>query len=139
LLSGAKKADELMNSDQINKLADELFRSVEKFDMAALDRLYAADTVVWHNTDNIAQSRTENLKLLSQIPALFEVFKYTNIRRELVKEGFVQQHDLVLRSKQGAESVVHICMVVQVRNNKIARIDEYMDSAQINAALAAAG
>lgn len=127
-----------MESDQLNKLADELFRSVEQFDMAALDRLYAEDAVVWHNTDNTAQSRMDNLKLLSQIPVLFEVFKYTNIRRQLFKEGFVQQHDLVLRSKHGVEFVVHVCMVVQVENDSIARIDEYMDSVQINAALAAA-
>ena len=127
-----------MESDQINMIADELFRSVEKLDMVALDRVYAEDVVVWHNTDNIAQSKIDNIKLLSGIPALFDVFKYTNIRRQVLTEGFVQQHDLVLKSKRGVEFIVHVCMVVKVKGNHIIRIDEYMDSAQINAALAAA-
>lgn len=119
-----------MDAEQISEIANELGRAVESADIAALDRLYSDDAVVWHNINNKDQSRADNLKLLSGIPGVFDVFRYINIRRHIFDDGFVQQHDIDLRYKDGKQTLVHICMVVSVRDGKITRIDEYIDSAQ---------
>ena len=98
--------------------------------MEALAGLYSHDMIVWHNFDNRAQSREENIELLSHLPEMFHEFKYTNIRRHIIDDGFVQQHDLSLVKKDGTRNTVHVCMVVKLRHNHIVRIDEYFDTSQ---------
>lgn len=114
-----------------NKVADELFRAVTAGDMDSVGRLYAEDIAVWHNYNNIVQSRAENLQLLSNIPNIFDTLNYANIRRHPIEGGIVQQHDLVVRHKDGRDVTVHVCMILSIKEGKVTRIEEYLDIAQL--------
>ncbi len=120
-----------MNAKSINDLADRFFSAIEKGDRKALDEIYTSDAVVWHNNDNVDQPRDANIEMCLKFPTMFKSFGYFNIRRAFLDQGFVQQHAVRGVTKDGKAFEVHACMVITVRGNQIARIDDYLDSAQV--------
>ena len=120
----------MTNAESIDRLANRFFAAVEAADAKTLDGIYTADAVIWHNFDNYEQPREENLALLAQFPTMFKSFKYTEVRRRIFDHGFVQQHVARGVNAKGKPFELSACLVVSVRGDQIARIDEYFDSAQ---------
>lgn len=120
----------MTDAKSMDLLATRFFAAIEAVDSAAVDAIYTADAVVWHNYDNIEQSRDDNIAMLANFPKMFRIFKYTDIRREFFEGGFVQQHVVRGVKASGEAFAVPNCMVVKVRGNQIARIDDYFDSGQ---------
>lgn len=109
-------------------IAERLFAAVAGGDVAAVRALYAPDVRVWHNVDGIAQSADENLAVLQWVTTHIRGLRYDDVRRQATADGFVQQH--VLRGTVGDGVAVEIpaCLVATVRDGKITRLDEYLDS-----------
>ncbi len=116
--------------ESMNRLAERFFDAIERADGKALDSIYTPDAVVWHNYDNIEQSRDDNIAMLMTFPQMFRTFKYDKIRRSFFEGGFVQQHVCAGVKSDGNAFAVPNCMVVSVRGGQIARVDDYFDSAQ---------
>lgn len=119
-----------MDTDSMKGLADRFVAAIENADRKLLDAIYTADAVVWHNYDDLEQSRDDNIAAISGYPKLFKSFAYANIRRAFFDGGFVQQHVARGVKASGQSFEVPVCMVVTVRGDRISRIDEYFDSAQ---------
>jgi ketosteroid isomerase-like protein len=115
----------------MDRLADRFFAAIEQGDMRTLASLYTADAVVWHNTDKREQPQAENVAMLATLSQLFSSLRYANVRRRFFDGGFVQQHDARITARTGERCSVAVCMVVIVREGKVARIDEYLDGAQL--------
>ena len=120
----------MLKSELMENVANRFFAAIEAADCKALDEIYTADAVVWHNYDNVEQPRDANIAMLSTFPQMFKSFSYTKIRREFFDGGFVQQHVCKGVKASGEAFEVPNCMVVTMRGGKIARIDDYFDSAQ---------
>jgi ketosteroid isomerase-like protein len=117
-------------TELMENVANRFFAAIEAADCKALDEIYAADAVIWHNYDNVEQPRDANIAMLAKFPEMFKSFRYTKIRREFFDGGFVQQH-VCKGVKAGGETFeVPNCMVITMRGGQIARIDDYFDSAQ---------
>jgi ketosteroid isomerase-like protein len=114
----------------MERIANRFFAAIERTDTAALEAIYTRDAVIWHNYDNVEQPRDDNIAMLSKFPAMFKSFRYANIRREYFDGGFVQQHVCQGVKSSGEPFEVPNCMVVAMRGEQIARIDDYFDSAQ---------
>jgi ketosteroid isomerase-like protein len=112
------------------QLADEYFAAVESADLDALQRIYAADAIIWHNYDNMETSKQANIAVVAAFPKLFKSFSCTDVRRAYFDGGFVQQHVVRGVKASGEPFAVPACMVVAVRGDEIVRVDEYFDSAQ---------
>jgi ketosteroid isomerase-like protein len=116
--------------ESTERLADRFFAAIEAVDCTTLDELYTTDAVVWHNYDDIEQPRDANIAMLSNFRTMFQSFRYTDVRRQFFDGGFVQQHVCKGIKANGEPFEVPNCMVVTVRGDQIARIDDYFDSAQ---------
>jgi ketosteroid isomerase-like protein len=114
----------------INDLAEQFAKAFEEGDVATIDRIYAPNAVVWHNTDESEQRREDNIALAKAIPDIFSSFKYHDVRRRVFDGGYVQEHVLHAVMKDGTSLRIPVCAVVQVANNQVTRIDEYYDSAR---------
>ena len=114
----------------MERVANRFFAAIESTDIAALDAIYTRDAVIWHNYDNVEQPRDDNIAMLSRFPTMFKSFRYANIRRQYFDGGFVQQHVCRGVKSSGEPFEVPNCMVVAMRGEQIARIDDYFDSAQ---------
>jgi ketosteroid isomerase-like protein len=116
-------------NDQALQTADKLFHAIEAGDVEAIRNIYTAETKIWHNNDNVAQSVEQNLAVLKWVIGNIKGLKYTEVRRQPTPSGFVQQHVLRGRFKD-KELALPACIVATVEGGRITRLDEYLDSAQ---------
>lgn len=94
-------------------------------DFDTLRKVFHPDAVVWHNYDGIEQPLEENLAMLARILRA-HTLRYVDIRRWYCEQVVVQQHR-VLIDERGEPTEVEACLVLHVRNGRIARLDEYVD------------
>ena len=120
--------------DEIPTLATRLLDSIERGDVEAVADCYAPDVVIWHNTDGVEQGRDDNLRTLAAVVRLLAERRYEDRRLDVFDGGFVEQHVLTgVRSADGVRVSLPAVLVGRVRDGKIARLDEYLDSAQVAA------
>lgn len=115
------------------EVAQQLFERIEKKDVAGITALYADDILVWHNFSNTTQTKAENLKTLGGLTKNVAQIRYDVVERVSLGDRVMQRHVLVCRVSNGEEVAIPACIFVSVRDGKITRIDEYLDTAQSNA------
>ena len=122
-----------MNSQEqdILALAERFVAAIESGDIAGVQACYASDAKIWHNFDNLDQSVADNLKVLGWMAGVLENRKYNILRRVVIPGGYLQQHVLTGRIvKTGTDFAMPACLVVQVADGQITRLEEYLDVAQ---------
>lgn len=110
-------------------LAERFFRAVERGDIDQIRAIYAPDARIWHNHDRKEQTVDENLKVLAWVARNLTNRRYRIERRVAIPGGFLQQHILEADTAGGPFSMP-ACIVVQIKDGRIARLEEYLDSAQ---------
>jgi ketosteroid isomerase-like protein len=110
------------------ELVGRFFAALEGGDIATLREIYAPDAVIWHNDDLVEQPVEENLKVLQGLHRAVSGLRYDVIRRVPAPDGVLQQHVLRGQLPNGAEVELHAAMYLQVRDGRITRIEEYLDS-----------
>jgi ketosteroid isomerase-like protein len=110
--------------------AERLFKAIERGEVAAIREIYAPTAKIWHNNDGATQTVEQNLALLGWVVANISEIAYTEIRRQPTPTGFVQQHVMRGRLKSSGKTFsLPACIVCTVEGGRIARLDEYLDSA----------
>ena len=121
-------------------VAAALFAGIESGRAEDVAALYADDIAVWHNFDNREQTKAENLETLKGLVSSTGARRYDVLERLLLPDGRVlQRHDLRVTTRSGAEFVIPACIFITVRDGRIVRIDEYLDTGQANALRRASG
>lgn len=112
--------------------------AIEAGDPDTVRTFYAPDARLWHNHDGIEQTVDQNMKVLAWFVKTLPHRHYRVLRREALPDGFVQQHVLEATLPDGTPWKLDACVIVRVKDGRIVRLDEYLDSAQA-AALAKFG
>ena len=118
---------------QTLELCDRFFDAIEQKDFATVERCYAPEAIVWHSHDCRYQPRDENLAMLRQGGTTQQKVRYRDRRVRVFEGGFVQQHRIEVTWANGFEGRMDVCFVAYVRDGKITRIDEYMDTSKFAA------
>jgi len=119
--------------DDIRKTATRFFDAVENGDVDTVAAIYADDVKVWHNTDMLENTKAENVETLRGMVKFSKHRKYTQRRLDVFPGGFVQQHVLEAEGLSGYKLTLPAALICAVSNGKITRLDEYFDSAVVNA------
>ena len=117
----------------IDELAERFFDAIEHGDLDGVRAVYAPDAVIWHNTDQAEQGVDANLRVLAWVVRNIKERHYGDIRRVVVNDGFVQQHVLTGVGPNGRRFSLPAMMRVWVQDGRITRLDEYLDSAHVDA------
>lgn len=116
----------------MRKLAQGFFDAVGEGDMDAVAACYDDDVVIWHNFDGREKTKAENLATLAAMPSRLDERVYADRRVEIFDGGFVHQHVLTARRKlDGVQVRLPAIIICRVRDGKIVRLDEYLDSAHV--------
>jgi uncharacterized protein len=118
-----------MTDAEILDLAARFFDAIQTGDVEAARAIYADDAVIWHNDDQREQPVAENLQVLAWMVRAIPDRAYTEVRRDVVAGGFVQQHVLRGTTKWGASVEMPAMVRVWCDDGRITRLDEYYDSA----------
>ena len=121
----------MSNSENTLALAKRFFDAIEKGDIDAVRAIYAPDAVIWHNNDGLATSREDNLKVLTGFIKAVPTRHYIDRQVGAFDGGFVQQHLLKGKLANGKDLALACCIVCQVKDGRITRLDEYFDSAAL--------
>jgi len=113
-------------------VAAQLFRSIESKSVAGVAALYDDNVGVWHNFDNAVQDKADNLKVLEGLTKSVAKIQYEVVERHSVGDRVIQRHDLNLTLADGRVFTIPAAIFITVKNEKITRIDEYLDTAQVN-------
>lgn len=108
---------------------DRFFAALASGDLAGAGDCLAHDARVWHGFDGIAQDRASILAAFGELIAQFPERGIADVRRQPTPSGYVQQHLFVVRSQSGQRIAWPVCVVVQVVDGRITRLDEYIDRA----------
>jgi uncharacterized protein len=111
-------------------LAKRFFTAIEAGDTATLAEIYAPDVTVWHNFDQTEQGRDQNLKVLTWLTRRVPDMRYEEIRREVLPDGFLQQHVLRGTAPDGSALEVPAILRIYCTDGAIVRVEEYLDTAQ---------
>jgi ketosteroid isomerase-like protein len=110
-------------------IAEKFFRAIEAGDIAAIRAIYAPNAVIWHNNDQLEQGVDDNLRVLDWVTRNLKNRHYRVKRRVAIPGGFLQQHVLEAETANGPFSMP-ACIVVEITDGRISRLDEYLDSGQ---------
>ena len=123
-----------MTNTEIEELADRFMNAIAAGDVATVEAIYADDATIWHNFDKLDQSKAENIATLKGLHRSLTNFRYEEIRRTIVPDGYYQQHVLRAAAKNG-ELDLPAALRVYVADGRITRVEEYLDTAQVGAAM----
>jgi len=117
-----------------------LFAAIEAKDPDAVAALYNDDIQVWHNFTIASQDKKANVATLTALCTHVANIRYDVVERLVLDdERVLQRHVLCAATGQGEEIQIPACMLITVRNGRIAAIHEYLDSGQANRLRAATG
>lgn len=117
-----------MPSMQLEDVADSLVACAQAGDLAKLRTICVPDVALWHNTTLVELRGEAAFKALEFVVAIPDL-KYAEIRRHFWEDGFVSQHVVTGRKPDGTVFRLPVCYVVTVREGRIARLEEWWDSA----------
>ena len=122
----------MTNESEMNALADRMARAYEQNDIDTIVACYAPDAVIWHNIDGVDQTVQDQLGATRWLNEKLKNLKYEILSRKFFEGGYMQQYVVhgTLANGGGAFRMP-LCMCVTVRNGRIARLDEYLDSAHL--------
>jgi len=110
--------------------AEKFVNAIEKGDVATVRASYWPDAKIWHNTDNVEQTIDQNVAILEWFIRTLPDRHYRIVRREALADGFLQQHVLEATLPNGEKWSMDACCVIRMKDGKITRLDEYIDSAK---------
>lgn len=116
------------------EFAAEFFAAVESGDIDKVSACYRDDVTVWHNYDDVDQTKAENLATLGSIPERYDAFRYADARMTALEDGFLRQH-VIVASRNGKTAHVPAILRVYVEDRLIHRIEEYFDRGSLLAQL----
>lgn len=119
----------MSTANEMNMLADRFMRAIETGDMDTVRACYAPDARIWHNNDGLEQTVEDNARVLAWVTRHLPNRRYEIKSRHTFEGGYVQQHVLHGTLNSGQPFSMPACLVVTVTNGKIARLNEYLDSA----------
>jgi uncharacterized protein len=111
------------------ELCDQLFSAIMRGDIDAVRAIYAPDAVIWHNNDQLEETPERNLRVLGWVTKNIKDLRYEEMRRHETPTGFVQQHVLRGIAPNGTALEIPACIICEVKDGRITRLDEYLDSA----------
>ena len=111
-------------------LAERLSEASKRGDNEEIARCYAPDARIWRNFDGYEQTIEEMFKVSRWINKKLNNRIYTVLRREAIPGGYVQQHVMTGTLANGDTFELPACFVALVKDGRITRVEEYLDSAQ---------
>jgi ketosteroid isomerase-like protein len=123
-----------MSDTQIRALCHALFDALERGDVAAVDRCYAPGMTMWFNVTGTEITRDENLDAIGEGKALHRRRTYNDRQIRTFGDGFVAQYTLNITLLDGSTRALWACLVGEVHDGLIVRLDEYLDSGKFRPA-----
>jgi ketosteroid isomerase-like protein len=113
------------------EVARKFFAAVERGDIETVSAIYHPNAVIWHNYDGLETGPADNVAVLKGFVKRAPERRYANPRLLTTSRGFVQQHVLEATRIDGRKLSLPACVIAEVEDGRITRLDEYFDTAPL--------
>src|SRR6478609_7820590 len=121
-----------VTADVVADVAERLFAAIENGDAATVEALWSDDVVVWKSAQPEEQVKKRALRVIAWFMDTTTERRYEILDRRVFDGGFVQQHVLHARSRNGESISMRVCIVITLgADGLINRIAEYCDPAEL--------
>jgi ketosteroid isomerase-like protein len=110
------------------RLCHRLFDAIERGDLDAVEQCYAPNMTMWCNFTGETSTRYENLAALAAGAGLHRRRLYNDRIVSTFDDGFVVQYTTEVVAHNGTKRALWACLVAEVRDGKITKMFEYLDS-----------
>lgn len=116
----------------MTSIADRLFAAIEAGDVDAVAAMWSDDIAVWHVGDFRVRDKARALRVIDWFVSASADRRYDVLSRDLLDDGFVQQHILHGHCRDGTPYSIRVGILIRVRaDGLITRVDEYFDPADL--------
>ena len=124
---------------QHRRLCHALLDAIERGDIAAVDACYAPEMTLWANITGAEITREENLTVLERGRSAHRRRTYDDRRIHTFDDGFMAQYTVSITTHAGEKRALWACLVAEVRDGKITKLFDYLDSGKFSTAPKAGG
>lgn len=124
-----------MTDDEVNAFADRLWQMIEAGEGAAIRPFYKPDAVIWYNTTKTGHTVDEAIGNMEMLKQALPDQKIQIVSRLMTKDGFVQADHMKATLPNGEPFELRTCAIVTMEDGLVARVDEYLDSAELQSLL----
>jgi ketosteroid isomerase-like protein len=110
------------------RLCHTLFDAIERGDLTTVADCYASEMTMWCNFTGETTTRDENLAALAAGAGLHRRRLYNDRIISTFDDGFVVQYTTNVVLHNGKRRALWACLVAEVRDGKITKLFEYLDS-----------
>jgi ketosteroid isomerase-like protein len=110
------------------RLGHALFDAIEQGDSAAVDACYTPGMTIWSNVTGQVSSREENLEGLVKGRSLHRRRRYNDRFINTFDDGFIARYTVDVVTHDGTRASLWGCLVAEVRDGRIAKLFEFLDS-----------
>jgi ketosteroid isomerase-like protein len=118
----------LSQDSEMRDVCNRFLDAIEAQDMDAIGDLLSPDLKFWANFTNTTKGRDDMLQAISAGYALHRHRHYNDRQIRALDGGFLIQYTCAITRHDGSTSAHWAGMVADVRDGRIVRVDEYMDS-----------
>ena len=112
------------------KLCHDLLDAIEKGDIDAVARCYSDDFEMWNNLTGTTSTREENFAALQQGAEIQRRRMYNDRIIDTFDDGFLARYTCHVVLHDGSTAALSSCLVAEVRDGKITKLFDYMDSSK---------
>lgn len=117
-------------SQNDGRIIEDAYGAMQQGDLVSARACFAPGAVVWHNFDRVERNLDETMSDWGGMIAAFPERGLEDVRRIRTEAGsFVQQHLFAVRDAKGERRAWPICLIVEIEEGLIIRIEEYVDRA----------
>jgi ketosteroid isomerase-like protein len=110
-----------------DELLDQLFAGIVAGDLDAVERVYADDVAVWHNSSGRTLDREGSMRVLRAFLERAGEVRYEILERRHWDNGAMQRHVLHVRPN-GSDHAIDTCITFAFADGRIREVHEYIDS-----------
>jgi ketosteroid isomerase-like protein len=114
------------------RLCHTLLDALEQGDIAGVDACYAPDMTMWANISGQEMSRADNLAVLEEGRKMLRRRTYNDRVVNTFDDGFMAQYTVNAVGHDGSRRALWACLVAEVREGKITKLWDYLDSAKFS-------
>jgi ketosteroid isomerase-like protein len=112
------------------KLCHDLLDAIEQGDLAGVERCYAPDMTMWFNVTDATSTREQNLEALAKGRDIQRRRLYNDRTIDTFDDGFLARYTCNVVLHDGSTVALWACLVAEVRDGKIVKLFEYLDSSK---------
>jgi ketosteroid isomerase-like protein len=122
-----------VSGQEFDAVIERFLKAIETGNETTLHEIYRDDILIWHSFTNTTISKDAGIATLAGLWRNGVQMHYALDEQLVVGNRGVRRHRVEATTRGGRRVVLHVAMFATVEDGQISRLDEYVDSKEVEA------